>query len=181
VSNSGRERSAVIDGRQRLLRVLDEDGAGLHALLIRLTLRSDAAEDLLQDLFVNLSRSEGFVQCQNPAAYARQAAIHLAFNWRRDRKRQREEVGQLEEPATQDPGPLVRMVRAEEIQRVLDELAELPESSRELVVRRFIEGESYEQIAQHVGRTVHQARALCHKGIQRLRQAIGKEVRHVES
>jgi DNA-directed RNA polymerase specialized sigma24 family protein len=64
---------------------------------------------------------------------------------------------------------------------VLDELADLPQTSRDVVVMRFIESQSYEQIAQHLGRTVHQTRALCHKGIQRLRRVLGTEVRHAET
>jgi RNA polymerase sigma factor (sigma-70 family) len=179
VSNRGIERIVVTDCQQRLLRVLDQDGPGLLALLTRLTLRPDVAEDLMQDLFLNLGRAEGFLRCQNPSAYARRAAMHLAFNWRRNRKRRREEAYQPQEPSALEPGPLMRLVQTEQTQQVLDALAELPEASRDLVVERFIEGESYGQIARRLGRTDHQARALCHKALGRLRRVMAEEARHV--
>ena len=150
----------MTDCQQRLLRVLNGDGPGLHALLTRLTLRPDVAEDLMQDLFVNLGRSQGFLRSENPSAYARLAAMHVAFNWRRSRRRRREQAFCIDDPPTQEPGPLARMMHAEQTQRVLDELADLPQTSRDVVVMRFIESQSYEQIAQHLGRTVHQTRAL---------------------
>ena len=81
----------MLSGQERMLRVLEENGPGLHALLTRLVLRPGVAEDLMQDLFVNLGRSEEFGRCRNPAAYARRAAIHLAFNWRRSQTRRAEE------------------------------------------------------------------------------------------
>jgi DNA-directed RNA polymerase specialized sigma24 family protein len=44
----------VRDDAKLLLKLLDEHGPKLDALLTRLTLRSDLAEDLLQDLFLKL-------------------------------------------------------------------------------------------------------------------------------
>ncbi|MGE5610092.1 MAG: RNA polymerase sigma factor [Bacillota bacterium] len=155
--------------------MLDEDGQALYALLSRLTLRQDVAEDLMQDLFANLCRSQGFQRCPNPAAYARQAAIHLAFNWRRSQRRSRQMPMPESDPPAEQPLPLARLIQAEQAGQVLDALEELSEQSRDIVVMRFIEGQSYDQIAHHLGRSVHQTRALCHKGIQRLRQMLGKE------
>jgi len=43
-----------------LVAILDAHGAALHAVLYRLTLRHDAADDLLQELFVRLAGSRGF-------------------------------------------------------------------------------------------------------------------------
>ena len=52
---------------------------------------------------------------------------------------------------------------------------------------RYIQQESYEEIARQLGKTVHQARALCFKAMSALRDALGcdpvpadgKEVQHV--
>ncbi len=41
-------------------KLLAEHGRQLHALLFRLTLRSDVAEDLLQDLFCKLAAATDF-------------------------------------------------------------------------------------------------------------------------
>lgn len=71
------------DRQTELLELLDRSGAGLYALLTRLTLREDVAEELMQDLFLKLNGAEnqGGIDCW--CAYARRTAINLAFDWRR--------------------------------------------------------------------------------------------------
>ncbi|HEY2761830.1 MAG TPA: sigma factor, partial [Pirellulales bacterium] len=66
--------------------LLAEHGQQLHALLFRLTLRADAAEDLLQELFCRLATSKSFQHAANPAAFAYRSATNLAFDWRRANK-----------------------------------------------------------------------------------------------
>jgi len=80
----------VDDQQRKLLSVLDTCWPSLHGLLVRLTLRPDAAEDLFQDLFVRLSHAEGFHRTADPAGYAHRAAINLAMDWRRARRRKTE-------------------------------------------------------------------------------------------
>src|SRR5262245_22798320 len=87
-----------------VLRLLEVHGAELHALLARLTLRAGVAEDLLQELFLKLRGSAGFVRADDRKAYAIRTAIHLAFDWRR-RRRTAEPL--LTEPATEAGSPLV--------------------------------------------------------------------------
>ena len=64
---------------QTLLDILDKDSRQLHLLLARLTLREDVAEDLMQELFLKLHRSGGFLKARNSRAYVRRAAIHLGL------------------------------------------------------------------------------------------------------
>ena len=42
------------DRQTELLELLDKSGANLYALLTRLTLREDVAEELMQELFTQL-------------------------------------------------------------------------------------------------------------------------------
>lgn len=71
----------------RLLELLDTDGRRLHVLLTRLTLCETTAEDLLQELFLRLSKSNSFDSARNHTAYAFRAATNLAFEWRRKQSR----------------------------------------------------------------------------------------------
>ena len=73
------------DRHKELLELLDRSGAKLHALLARITLREEVAEELMQDLFIKLSKISESYEIANWDAYARRAAIHLAFDWRRRR------------------------------------------------------------------------------------------------
>jgi RNA polymerase sigma factor (sigma-70 family) len=142
-----------------------------------MTLREEVAEDLLQELFLKLQASDGFRSAVNPLAYARGAALHLAFDWRRDQRRCPITAIPPDEAATSDPLPLQRLIDDEEIQAVLDLMAELPMPAVELLTMRYLQQDSYESIALRLGKTPHQARALCHKALTQLRDLASEKQR----
>lgn len=177
------------DRRTELLELLDRSGASLHALLTRLTLRQDVAEELMQDLFLklNAARDQDGVDCWY--AYARRTAINLAFDWRRRQKVRR--VGSLDEAfecTSEDPAPLSRLIESEELQQVLAAIGRLHGPTREAFVMRYIQQDSYERIAEQLGKTPQHTRALCSRAMQALRGMFGpdqssrdeKEAQHVE-
>jgi RNA polymerase sigma factor (sigma-70 family) len=177
------------DRQQELLELLDTCGARLHALLTRLTLREDVAEELLQDLFIKLhgAKDQGRIDCWY--AYARRTAINLAFDWRRRQATRRAcSLGALSQRASDDSAPLSRLIESEEMEQVLAAVGRLHGTSREVFVMRYIQQDSYEQIAEQLGKTVHQVRALSFKAMSALRDVLGcnhepageKEVQHVE-
>lgn len=163
------------DSTETLLKLLDEHGAKLNALLLKLTLREDAAADLLQELFLRLRRSRGFQRAASPDRYLFRAAINLAFDWR---KRERSSMaGELieEDLATWDC-PAEKAIRREDLQRALAAMDCLTEANRELIVLRYIHGWSYDELAEHLGSTPHRVRALCSKAVARLRVLLGAGV-----
>lgn len=161
-------------GNRELLEFLDKSGAELYALLTRLTLREDVAEELMQELFIKLSRSSGLKKAANWDAYARRAAINLAFDWRRGRRRAAlQQLEQVPEPASNDDSPLAKLIHSEQLAETLDAIARLKRASREALIRRYIQQESYEHIAEQMGRTSHQVRALCSRAVHHLRRTVG--------
>ncbi|MHC4655577.1 MAG: RNA polymerase sigma factor [Planctomycetota bacterium] len=90
------------NGHGKLLELLEKSGARLHTLLTRLTLREDVAEELIQELFIKLTNSNELDKVENLGAYARKAAINLAFDWRRSRKRNALGLDRLNKPASND-------------------------------------------------------------------------------
>jgi len=178
------------DRQTELLDLLDKFGAGLHALLARLTLREDVAEELMQDLFLKLqgAKDQGRIDCWY--AYARRTAINLAFDWRRRQATRRTcSLDELAERASETPAPLGKLIASEELEQVLAAIDRLSGASREVFVMRYLQQNSYEEIAGQLGKTVHQARALCFRAISTLRDVLGcdpspadgKEVQHVEN
>ena len=161
------------DRQTELLELLDESGTKLFALLTRLTLREDAAEELMQDLFVRLSgaHDQGGVDCWY--AYARRTAINLAFDWRRRQANRARLFERLPERSSEQRAPLGSLIASEEIEQVLAAVDRLRGPSREVFVLRYIQEESYEDIARQVGRTVHQVRALCFRAMSKLRTLLG--------
>jgi len=161
------------DRQKELLELLDKSGANLYALLTRLTLREDIAEELMQELFIKLINSRSFDKAGNPEAYARRAAINLAFDWRRSRKRNPLRLDQIREPASNDGSPLDKLVQAEELDEILNAIGRLKGSYREAFVMRYIQQEPYDYIAEQLGKTAHHVRALCSRASNRLRNILG--------
>ena len=85
--HESKQEPGLSQRQTELLELLETSGARLHALLARLTLREDVAEELMQDLFIKLhgARDQGGIECWY--AYARRTAINLAFDWRRRQAR----------------------------------------------------------------------------------------------
>jgi len=159
--------------QKELLELLDTSGAELFALLTRLTLREDVAEELMQDLFIKLESSRGLDKATNRQAYARRAAINLAFDWRRSHKRAALRLQHVHRQAPNDASPLTQMIHSEELRETLDAIGQLKKVSREALIMRYIQQESYERIAQQMGKTSHQIRAMCSRAVQHLRRIVG--------
>jgi RNA polymerase sigma-70 factor (ECF subfamily) len=163
----------LADRLTNLLDLLRRHGPRLLSLLTRLTLHSDVAEDLLQELFLKLRDSVAFATARDADAYVTQVAVHLAFDWRRREKR-RSAINTVEaEPPMPEASPLVGLVQREELEQVLQALERLSPLIRTCIVLRHLQQESYDDVARQLGRTPHQARALCSKGLSQLRQLLG--------
>jgi RNA polymerase sigma-70 factor (ECF subfamily) len=162
---------------QNLHEILDELGPKLYVMLARLTLNEHTAEDLLQDLFVKLGKSDQYMRAENPHAYIYRAAINLAFDWRRSSQHKAPMERFRNEPADETPSPLVELVHAEEIKEVLEVVGKLSEPFREILVRRYIQQESYEDIARELNKTPYQVRTLCSKALNHARISLESKER----
>jgi RNA polymerase sigma factor (sigma-70 family) len=160
---------------KKLLELLDKSGATLLRLLTRLTLNEHIAEDLMQELFIKLGSSGYFENITDLDAYAYRAAVNLAFDWRRKNRQTIMSIEQISEPASEEISPLDSTIRTEELEEILNAVGQLEGASRDAFVMRHIEQQPYETIAKILGQTEHQVRALCHKGINRLRQLLQVE------
>jgi len=159
----------LADRQKELLELLDKSGANLYALLTRLTLREDVAEELMQELFIKLNNTSRFDKVRNRYAYTWKTAINLAFEWRRKRKLNRVGLDQISEPASNDSSPLNKLIRTEELDEILNAIGKLNKVPREAFVMRHIQQEPYDYIAEQLGKTPHHIRALCSRASNRIR------------
>ncbi|MGD0552064.1 MAG: sigma-70 family RNA polymerase sigma factor [Sedimentisphaerales bacterium] len=157
---------------KKLLELLDKSGKGLHRLLTRLTLNEQTAEDLMQELFLKLGSSGHIENIMDLDAYAYRSAVNLAFDWRRRNTQNTVSIEQISEPTSQEASPLDSTIQTEELEEILNAVGQMDGTSRDAFVMRHIQQQSYDTIAKVLGQTEHQARALCHKGLQRLRQLL---------
>jgi RNA polymerase sigma factor (sigma-70 family) len=152
-----------------LLGLLEEHGPDLLALFTRITLRADAAEDLLQELFLKLRNAGGLARADNRKAYLFRTAMHLAFDWRRTRR----VIESLPaEVAARMELPLDHLIGVERLEEVLDALQSLSELYREVMVLRYLQNHDYPKIAEMLGKTEHHVRAICSKALGQLRTAL---------
>ena len=159
----------------KVLKLLENSGESLLGLLGRLTQDEHAAGDLLQALFIRLSGSNGFVDARDPAAYARRAAINLAFEWRRSQKQNHLPLNDDALTSAKETSTLDNMIRTEDLQQILDATSQLSELAGQVVVMRFIEQQSYDQIARQLGKKPQHLRAECSKALSYLRELLAQE------
>jgi RNA polymerase sigma-70 factor (ECF subfamily) len=77
-------------------------------------------------------------------------------------------------PASPDPSPSSQVSNEEELLRVTAAMEELPEDHREVLVLRHLEGLSYAEIAERMGRpTDEAARKLWARALEALRRRLG--------
>lgn len=163
------------ESTQKIIELLDAHGPRLHALLARLAARQDVAEDLLQDLFLRLLRSNTLDQAQNPEAYLVRSAINLAFDWRKSAARTRSSVQPSEDLVAETDKSLDILIETERVEMVLSAMDQLSDLDRELLSLRYLHESSYEWIAQQYETSTHHIRSRCSKALQRLRQIIESE------
>lgn len=161
--------------KEKLLELMEKNGESLHRLLYRLTLCEEDAQDLMQELFLKLYCSRQTANVKSLYFYARSAAINLAFDQLRRRKRISSTDEISNEPVSNGNSPLTELVKREEQKRMLAAVSKLKNPYRDIIVLRYIEQESYESIAELNGKTAHGIRAICSRGISKLREMLENE------
>jgi RNA polymerase sigma-70 factor (ECF subfamily) len=74
--------------------------------------------------------------------------------------------------AADQTSPSQAAERNEELLRLADALAALPEPQREVVVLKHLRGWTLQQIAEHIGRTVPAVASLLRRGLEDLRRRL---------
>ncbi len=156
-----------------LLQLLEQSGPWLHGMLTRLMLDEDAAEELMQELFIRLFEIKHLENIENLQAYACRTAINLAF----DRRRKQRSFAVIPDNQTDRRIPPVdlRLIQTEQLDQILNALEQLSGLTRECVVLRYIEQMDDDQIAERIQKNTQQVRGLCSKGIQRIRQILNEQ------
>jgi len=79
-------------------------------------------------------------------------------------------------PAASDSSSaLGKMIQAEELEQVLNATSKLTDLARDVVVMRYIEQDSFEEIAERLGKKAQYMRALCAKAMAQLRELLAGE------
>jgi RNA polymerase sigma-70 factor (ECF subfamily) len=138
-----------------------------------------AVEEVLQELGLALTRL-GVPPGEDCRPWLRQVAIRQALLYRRrnGRLRRREETAaeihrqESGNGRLQSPDPLEWLVARERAEMIRAAIGELPPVEAELLMLKYGEGWSYEQIAQHLGTTSAAVQSRLHRARAHLRQKL---------
>ncbi len=145
-------------------RLYDRYAPMVHGLLLARVPRADV-DDLVQDAFLQAMRRLGSLR--NAEAFGPWLAA-IARNRARDHWRRGEDTVELPDEVPGTPHP------EGEAMTVLAAIRRLPEAYRETLVLRLVEGMTGPEIAERTGLTPGSARVNLHRGMQMLREALGR-------
>ena len=130
------------------------------------------AEDLVQDTLANLLKA--WHRIDNPNAYARTALVRTFVSQRRRKSWSERPTAELPETVERAGDPELRMA----LQSALAELAPL---DRAVLVLRFFEDRSVEQVALDLGKKPGAIRTRTSRALERLRVVLGDDAVHLAS
>jgi RNA polymerase sigma-70 factor (ECF subfamily) len=127
------------------------------------------AEDVVQDAYLRSVASSRFLE--EPVGYLYRVVRNLAVDRRRRLMLEERHVqGGAEEIAANVPedrvSPEQELIARQELQRVMDAMAELPERTRIAMEMHRFGGCTLKQIAEHFGISVSMAQVLVTEGVR---------------
>lgn len=137
-----------------LTELYESEQISLRTFVRRIVGNAAAAEDVVQQAFLNLlSHYDDAAQVPGPA-YVKRTARNLALNHLRDARR-RADV-ELEDDAPEryadgTPSPEMTALFRSELRRLLQAIADLPPRRRQAFVLNRIEGLTYDEVAARMG------------------------------
>ena len=151
------------------------------------------ADDILQQTFVRAAQAISSFEPRHPEAFRgwlRTIADNLVRDAEKRRRRERRfpafpwraaggdaqdaTPGAMDQVAGSMMSPSRRVQRSEAVRTMQAALAELPEDQREVLRRRYLVGQSFDQIAAATGRTRDAVRGLCYRARQNVRAVMGR-------
>jgi RNA polymerase sigma-70 factor (ECF subfamily) len=153
----------------------------VFSICLRMTQNVSEAEDLSQEIFIQLFRTIGSFRGESAFTtwLHRLTVNHVLMHFRKRRVRSERTTG------TEDlPVQVVAGTRDPKRMRVVDQIllseviAQLPDGYREAIIMHDVEGLQHSEIAQIKGRSVGTSKSQLHKGRAMLRALIMQGSRH---
>jgi len=149
-------------------------------------------DDVLHQTFVRVTQTIGTFQPRHKGAFRgwiQTIAENIVKDAGKRRRRERRAPGRLnrgpspgddssvaavvERIAADTTTPGRRVQRSESLRHMRAALATLPDEQREVIERYYMRGQSYEQIADALGRTKDAIRGVCYRARKNLRAVMG--------
>jgi len=134
------------------------------------------AEDITSDVFINMVQSlPSFTYTGAPfeSWLYRIASARIADYYRKNKRRKHVELD--EQYKSNHPQPEEMLISEQEQAQIRDKLKNLSEDQQTLLILRFVERKSHEDVAQVLGKSVTAVKTMQHRALKRLAQLMGKE------
>lgn len=143
----------------------------LYRYAFVLTGNADDAEDLVQEALTRTGAAwHRVVRKDDPEGYVKRAMARLAYNqWRRPRREWLTRT--VPERLVLDPG----LARVDDADSLTTLLARLPPRQRAVLVLRYVQGLSEQEIADHLGCSTGTVKSQASKALATLRRHLGDE------
>ncbi len=137
-----------------------------------------AAEDVVQDVFLSFARSARGLKLQGSLrSYLVTGVLNRVRDRRRQRSRQAVSLDDVADPICKSAGPVQAAILVEEIARLDQAVAELPEEQREVVLLRLKANLKFRDIAKLQQTSVNTVLGRYRYGLDRLRSLLNGEVK----
>lgn len=165
----------MTDDRQALLtRLFNEHGSALEGYLYRRTGNHADACELAQEAYLRMWQVKDIMEIREPKSYMFTIAAHLADNRLASRSRMRGSLDAsdplLEAELSHQPDLAEEIANEEELVKLRAAFSELPPHVRAAYLLQAGHGQSYQEIARHLGVTTHA-----------VKKYLGQAVRHCQS
>ncbi|WP_075995441.1 sigma-70 family RNA polymerase sigma factor [Salaquimonas pukyongi] len=146
----------------------------LFAVLIRILRDRSMAEDALQEVFVKVwQKADGFRSgSQAPMAWLYAIARNHAIDTIRAQKRLHDDLDDHQELSSPEPDPEQAAVAASERERIDNCLEELEPQKAEAVVSAYMEGYSYQELADRYSVPLNTMRTWLRRSLISLRKCL---------
>jgi RNA polymerase sigma-70 factor (ECF subfamily) len=136
----------------------------------------EVAEDLTAETFLKVVRAAGRFDAGRGSAktWILTVARNVLADWRRRaRLRQYIPIGTMHDLVHEAPSPEERLMKEEEVGRLLDAVATLAPADRELIGLRYGSGLDVAEVGQTLGISEGNVRTRLWRALGRLRKALG--------
>ena len=167
-----------LGSRDALRRIYDKHHGHLLKLAVVLTGNVDAAEDVVQEVFVNFARSaDRFGPAGSLKSYLITSTLNCVRNQRRDNKRRKlQSLDKAEHVPSMARRPDQWAVLSEHLERLSKAMTCLPYEQREVITLRMEAKMTLRQIARLQETSVSTVNARYRYGIEKLRSLLNSEV-----
>ena len=174
----------ALHDRAAFKRVYELTSAHLFGVALRILNRREAAEDVLQEAYVNVWNSAGSYSAAvaQPMTWLISIVRNKALDRLRSQQRRAEEslsAGGDDDDEERDivderPDPLGLLTQAVDALRIRECMGTLDASHRQCLALAYYHGMSHSEVAEHIGSPLGSVKAWVRRGLERLKKCLGE-------